>query len=129
MSKPTATLEEAFSAADKRRWNALSFEGAFADDGGAFAVIVMRPDGASLSAAPAPASLSGDSFARVRSLPVVADCIGARFEAPLRRVLSLKPGDVIPIDWRGGAASLMVGGKPFAEGFVGDKSGRRAIRL
>ncbi len=60
------------------------------------------------------------------SLPVRT--IFARPEVPLSRLLVLKPGDIIPVCLPA-TVPITVAGRVFAEGTVGESSGRTAIRI
>jgi hypothetical protein len=124
-------LEAAFTPADADRWRLLSFGGAFPGEGGEFAVMIAHADRSDeMNSAPEAVHLTAGTVARLSGLSVSAKCIGGRFEARLGRILDLKPGDVVPIRWQGnGAARLVLGGRLFATGTLGDNNGRRAIRL
>jgi flagellar motor switch protein FliM len=60
------------------------------------------------------------------SLPVRT--IFARPEVPLSRLLVLKPGDIIPVHLPA-TVPVTIAGRVFAEGTVGESSGRTAIRI
>jgi hypothetical protein len=68
--------------------------------------------------------------ARFGALKVDARCIAGGFAAPLARVLSIAPGEIIPIDWREkGAAPLMIADKEVATGSLGQHDDKRAFKI
>lgn len=130
LKKATASLDAAFSPPDASRWSVLSFAGGF-PGGGGFAVMIARADRSATASRAAEAEpLTAQNIAKIRHIAVDAQCLGGAFKATLGHILALKPGDVVPIEWNGdGAAPLMVGGLLFATGVLGERNGRRAIRL
>ncbi|HBK91574.1 MAG TPA: hypothetical protein DDZ68_07895 [Parvularcula sp.] len=131
LSVAATSLEAALASIGAERWILLSLNARLPNGGGDFAVMIARAEAASTALAETAASpLTPERIAKVRDISVTAQCFGGFFEAPLGRVLALKPGDVVPIDWKGnGAAPLMLGGRTFATGTLGDNHGKRAIRL
>jgi hypothetical protein len=131
LSVTAASLDTALASPGADRWNVLSLTARLPEGGGDIAVMIARAEISSAALAAASGSpLTPDSVAKIRDIAVTARCFGGYFEAPLRRVLSLKPGDVVPIEWQGnGAAPLMLGARRFATGTLGDNHGKRAIRL
>lgn len=131
LSAAGTSLEAMMTFAGAEHWSVLSFSGRLPDNGGDFAILIARPDTSrALSAETAGSLLTPATIAKVREISVTAQCFGGYFEAPLRHVLALKPGDVVPINWQGdGSAPLMLGERRFATGTLGDHNGKRAIRL
>jgi hypothetical protein len=125
------SLEAALGSAGPDRWNLLSVNARLPESGGDFVVMIGRAEIAPVSRIESSnALLTPEAIAKVRDISVSAHCFGGYFEAPLQRVLSLKPGDVVPIEWQGnGAAPLMLGARRLATGTLGDNHGKRAIRL
>ncbi|MDZ7628402.1 MAG: FliM/FliN family flagellar motor switch protein [Parvularculaceae bacterium] len=125
------SLEAALAPPVAEKWNVITIKARLPEDGGDFAILIGRPDACRTPTAEKPNSLlKPETFARVREISLTVQCIGGVFEAPLRRILAMKPGDVLPFDWKGnGAASLLLGQRMFALGTIGDNNGRRAIRL
>lgn len=124
-------LGASLSPTDPDRWRLFSFYGRLPNDGADFAVMIARQDRSDeISTNEAASLLTPENIAKVRKISVTAQCFGGFFEATLQRILAFKPGDVVPIDWKGdGAALLMLGTQQFATGTIGDHNGRRAIRL
>jgi len=124
-------LEAGLSQSDPERWILYSFYGQFPRVGGDFVAMIARPDRQSeTSPITGRSPLNAGNFAKVRGIPATAHFIGGSFAAPLSRILALKPGDVMPIDWQGDGGALMIlGARQFATGTLGDDNGRRAIRL
>lgn len=126
-----ADFETALPPNNPPRWRVLSFNGRLPDDGGDIAVMIARPDPAALEGLAAEASTAdAPNISMMRDIGITARCIGGGFEAPLSRILKLRPGEIIPIEWRGqGAALLTAGCARLAAGTLGDHNGRRAIKL
>jgi hypothetical protein len=95
---------------------------------GSMTAFVAIPEACGASAA---ASARSDTLlGRFHSLNATAHCIGGSFQAPLKEVLKLAPGDTVVIDWRGvGTATLMLARSEFARGSLGEHNGRRAIKI
>ncbi len=125
------SLEALLASNGSRFWRLTTFCGRLPETGDDFVVMIGQPEAsvqtsAQLSGSP----LTRETLAKIRGISVSAICVGGHFEAPLGRVLALKPGDIIPIEWKGdGAAPLMLDRRQFAAGALGNHNGRRALRL
>ncbi len=111
-------------------WALLQFSGSIGSDGQAFTVMIGRLKTA-LEDVLAPAIVAEPAIShRKRAISVSARCIVGAIEAPLRRALDLKRGDVLRLDWRGPhGLPLVAGGKTIAIGSLGEHNGRRAMKI
>ncbi len=131
LSVAGTSLEAVLTPAGAARWGVLTFSARLPEGGGDVVVMIARADASGASSAAASGSpLTPEAIAKVKEISLTAQCLGGFFEAPLRSILALKPGDVVPIDWLGdGGAPLMLGSRQFATGTLGDHNGKRAVRL
>lgn len=123
----SGAIDDLISKRAAARWMLYSIDIDLGAGGEAMTAIAAFPADHEAEVA-APAGADG-LRRRFNALPVTARCIAGGFEAPLARLLHLKPGEVLTIAWRGAAAPLMVGDREFAIGALGEHEGRRAIRL
>jgi hypothetical protein len=123
----SGAIDDLLSKDAPARWTLYSIDIDLGAGGEAMTAIAAFPAD-HRSEISAPAGVEG-LRRRFKALPVSARCIAGGLEAPLARLLDLKPGDILTIAWRGGSAPLMVGNREFAIGALGEHEGRRAIKL
>ena len=124
-------IRAALSRSGVARWCQLSFSGRFSGDAVDFVLCIARPDRPGEVVADHSVSANARPHNQtVRRISVVAHCVGGFMVTPIHRALSLKPGDVVPVDWTGdGKAQLMIGARCLGTGTLGHENGRRAFRF